>query len=198
MLFYLLSADELHGLMQRLGYPWSPASIPRTIDYYLARTSHGSTLSAVVHASVLARAHRREALRYFLEVLRSDIADVQGGTTAEGIHLAALAGSLDVLQRCFAGVEMHDDALYLDPYWPPELGTLEFAMTYRDHALSVEIIGNGVILSAGPGGHAPISVVCRGRSAVLPPDGRLEFDGAASSGPEVARSPGPAAGPTAL
>ena len=63
--------------------------IPRTIDYYLARTSDGSTLSNLVHAWVLARAHRHKALDYFVEALNSDVADIQGGTTAEGIHLAA-------------------------------------------------------------------------------------------------------------
>ncbi len=177
MLFYLLSAEELHGLMRRLSYDWDPASIPRTIEYYLARTSHGSTLSAVVHASVLARAHRGEALRYFLEALRSDVADVQGGTTAEGVHLAAMAGSLDVLQRCFAGVETRGDALHLDPYWPTELGSLELAMGYREHALSVEISGDHVVVRASPGEHAPIRVRCRGESAVLEPGGRIEFPG---------------------
>ena len=58
MLFYLLSADELRELLGRLGYVLAPEAIPATIDYYLARTSHGSTLSAVVHAWVLARADR--------------------------------------------------------------------------------------------------------------------------------------------
>ena len=38
--------------------PGIPADIPETIEYYLARTSNGSTLSALVHASVLARANR--------------------------------------------------------------------------------------------------------------------------------------------
>jgi trehalose 6-phosphate phosphatase len=175
MLFYLLSASELHGMLGRLGYAWDPASIPEVVDYYLARTSHGSTLSAVVHASVLARAHRDEALRYFLEALRSDVADVQGGTTGEGVHLAAMAGSLDVLQRCFAGVEMRGDVLHLNPYWPAELGRLEFSMTYREHALSVEIFDEQVRVSAGPGGHSPIRVRCHGESAVLPPGGLVGF-----------------------
>lgn len=175
MLFYLLSADELTEILQRLGYDWSAEAIPGTIDYYLARTSHGSTLSAVVHASVLARSHREEAVRYFLEVLRSDIADVQGGTTTEGIHLAAMAGSLDVLQRCFAGVEIRDDALHLNPYWPQELGHLKFAMTYREHVLSVDITGDCAIVTASPGGHAPIAMRCRGESTVLEPGGRVEF-----------------------
>ena len=103
MLFYLLSADELAELFEHLGYPFDPDVIPRTIDYYLARTSDGSTLSNLVNAWVLARAHRHEALDYLLEALNSDVADIQGGTTAEGIHLAAMAGSVDVLQRVLRG-----------------------------------------------------------------------------------------------
>ena len=33
---------------------------------------------------------------FFQEVLKSDVADIQGGTTCEGIHLAAMAGSVDL------------------------------------------------------------------------------------------------------
>ena len=106
MLFYLLSADELAALFAPPRLRLGPAIIPDTIDYYLARTSNGSTLSALVHASVLARAHRERAVELFIDALRSDVADVQGGTTAEGIHLAAMAGTVDVLQRCFAGLEV--------------------------------------------------------------------------------------------
>ncbi|HYO18086.1 MAG TPA: hypothetical protein VES02_05395, partial [Dermatophilaceae bacterium] len=65
MLFYLLSADELRELLGGLGYPLEPEMIPRTIEYYLSRTSHGSTLSALVHSWVLARAHRGQSLEYF-------------------------------------------------------------------------------------------------------------------------------------
>ena len=69
MLFYLLSAEELGALMHRSGYYWSPSRIPETIDYYLARTSNGSTLSSVVHAWVLARANRERAFDEFVEAL---------------------------------------------------------------------------------------------------------------------------------
>ena len=175
MLFYLLSADELSGLLDHLGYPWDPGNIPRTIDYYLARTAHGSTLSAVVHASVLARAHRHRALDYFIEALRSDIADIQGGTTAEGIHLAAMAGSVDVLQRCFAGVEVRGDTLWLNPYWPAELGVLEFTMRYRRHTLTVRIAGRTARISAGAGAQSPIRICCRDECAELRPGEAAEL-----------------------
>jgi trehalose 6-phosphate phosphatase len=88
MLFYLLSAEELDEILTGLGYSPDAEMIPRTIDYYLARTCHGSTLSAVVHAWVLARANRGQAPAYLARALDSDITDIQGGTTAEGIHLA--------------------------------------------------------------------------------------------------------------
>ncbi|MBE0431603.1 MAG: trehalose-phosphatase, partial [Dehalococcoidia bacterium] len=87
MLFYLLSADELREIFQRLDYPFEHDTIPRNIDYYLERTSHGSTLSRVVHAWVLARSKRELSWHLFKEALESDVSDIQGGTTKEGIHL---------------------------------------------------------------------------------------------------------------
>jgi trehalose/maltose hydrolase-like predicted phosphorylase len=175
MLLYLLSADELAELFARLGYRMEPDTIDRTVEYYVRRTAHGSTLSAVVHAWVLARNHRERALEYFLEALRSDIADIQGGTTAEGVHLAAMAGSVDLLQRCFAGVETRDDALWLNPYWPPALGTFDFDMRYREHPLTLRISGAGVRVSAGPGEQLPVRLCCRGREVLLHPGETVEF-----------------------
>ena len=49
MLFFVFSADELRALLTGLGYALPPEVIPRTIEYYVARTAHGSTLSALVH-----------------------------------------------------------------------------------------------------------------------------------------------------
>lgn len=175
MLFYLLSADELGALLHRLGYNWPPSRIPDTIDYYLARTSNGSALSAVVHAWVLARANREHAFDEFVDALRSDVADVQGGTTAEGIHLAAMTGTIDLLQRCFAGVETRDDVLWLNPYWPKRLGTLEFAILYRGHVVTLTLVDHTVLVSSGPGTLAPVRVGCHGQVRELSNGQTLEF-----------------------
>lgn len=169
MLFYLLSTEELTGLFDRLGYRLTPESVAATVEYYLARTSGGSTLSAVVHAWVLARLRRARALEYFVEALASDVADVQGGTTAEGIHLGAMAGSVDVLQRCFAGVETRGDTLWLDPYWPPSLGTLHLRVRYRELPLDLRISGESVRVTAGAGRQAAVRLCCRGEVAVVGP-----------------------------
>ena len=175
MLFYLLSADELTALLHRLGYDWSPGQTSRTIDYYRARTSDGSTLSTVVHACVLARAHRESTLEQFIEALRSDVADVQGGTTAEGVHLAAMAGSVAVLQRCIAGVETRDDVLWLSPFWPRRLGVLELPILYRGHEITLTVVGHSVLVHSGPGNLPPVRVGYHGQVHELSPGHILGF-----------------------
>ncbi|WP_281201767.1 trehalose-phosphatase [Nocardia anaemiae] len=169
MLFYLLSSDELRELLQRLGYDLPGEMIPRTIDYYLARTSHGSTLSSVVHTWVLARANRDRAIEFFNSVLESDIGDIQGGTTAEGIHLGAIAGSIDLVQRCLTGLETRNGRLIFTPHWPESLGWLEFPISYRGHRLTIRISGDGVQVRSEPGELAPIEIECRGHVEQLPP-----------------------------
>jgi len=177
MLFYLLTSTELTGLLERLGYRLPADAIPRTVDYYLGRTSHGSTLSAVVHAWVLARLHREQALEHFVRALSSDVADIQGGSTAEGIHLAAMAGSVDLLERCFTGISLRQDTLWLDPFWPEHLGTLELAIRYRDLPLTIGISGDRVTITAGRGPGAPIRVCRNGSSQTLAPGGTLTLSG---------------------
>src|SRR5690606_5656198 len=138
MLCYLLTPAELLAILHRLGYPADTALIRRTIDYYLQRTSHGSTLSALVHAWVLAGTDRATSWDLLTEALKSDIEDVQGGTTQEGIHLGAMAGTLDLLQRCYLGLEIRRDGLRLDPLLPDRLGTLSLPIRERGARFEIE------------------------------------------------------------
>ncbi|MFR9799103.1 glycoside hydrolase family 65 protein [Streptomyces sp. MS06] len=133
MLGYLFSPAELHGLFRRLGLRLDDETWRRTVDYYLRRTSHGSTLSGLVHGWVLARARRGEAWKFCQEALQGDIADVQGGTTGEGIHLGAMAGTLDLVQRGLTGLEADGGSLCLDPVPLPELSSYGFSLRYRGH-----------------------------------------------------------------
>ena len=160
MLFFVFSADELRELLEHLGYALPPETIPRTIDYYLARTAHGSTLSALVHAWVLARANREQAMAHFERALTSDLADIQGGTTAEGIHLGSMAGCVDLMQRCFGGLETRQDVLWFNPYWPRQSGQLDLTVHYRGQPLHVEASGREVRVSAEPGPGGVIRVGC--------------------------------------
>jgi alpha,alpha-trehalase len=159
MILYLLSATEIREIFHRLGYPFDPDEDMRAnVEYYLARTSHGSTLSWVVHSWVLARLDRRRSWELFLQALRSDIADIQGGTTHEGIHLGAMAGTVDLIQRCYGGVEARGDVLWFDPALPEELPDLRFLLHYRGHRVDVVIARDRLQVLVLPALAPPIRV----------------------------------------
>ncbi len=176
MLFYLLSPEELKEVFERLGYQWGPDTISRTIDYYMERTSHGSTLSRVVHAWVLSRINREQSWTLFLEALRSDISDIQGGTTSEGIHLGAMAGTVDIIQRCYSGLETRGDVLWFNPGLPAELRRVHFDIEYRQHRIYVEIDKIKLKLTSRLQDIAPISVGYAGKVYTLASGDSLELE----------------------
>ncbi len=170
MLFYLLSSEQIEELFDRLGYPFDDKTTARTIEYYEARTSHGSTLSRVVHSWVLARSDRERSWQFLIEALESDVADIQGGTTGEGIHLGAMAGTVDLVQRSFTGMVLRDDVLSFDPLLPDEIDRLEMRVHYRQHAgLRVEVTRDRLTISspAAIAGAPPINVGVRGEIVAL-------------------------------
>ncbi|MER7972174.1 glycosyl hydrolase family 65 protein [Streptomyces sp. NPDC096080] len=170
MLGYLFPPDELAGLFARLGHPVDDADWRATDDHYLARTSHGSTLSGLVHGWVLARAHRADAWRYVHEALTGDVADVQGGTTGEGIHLGAMAGTLDLVQRCLTGLEPRPDALGLDPAPLPQLSDFALTVRYRDHWDITLRLGTGRLgVGVSESDDSPLTVRLRDQVVTIAP-----------------------------
>jgi len=133
MLFYLLSADELESLFRRIGHQFNRETIPDMVDYYIKRSSHGSTLSRLVYSWVFSRTDREESYHIFQESLKSDFEDIQGGTTAEGIHLGAMAGTVDMIQRCYTGLEIRGGILWLNPRLPREIKGFNMRIRYRGH-----------------------------------------------------------------
>ena len=158
MLFYLLSAEELCEVVKRLGYTLDPERFIDHVNYYLERTSHGSTLSRVVHSWVLARSDRAGSWRQFRKALMADVQDSQRGTTAEGIHLGAMAGSVDILTRGYPGIETRQNCLWLNPCLPDELRQLEIRIRYRRHLLFLKMTHSTLLLESRKPGVRAITV----------------------------------------
>jgi len=176
MLFYLFSSHEMRDLLRRLGYPAGHELLRRTVDYYLRRTVHGSTLSALVHAWVLTRTDRQASWRFFRDALAADRQDLQGGTTAEGIHLGAMAGTVDLLQRCYTGLEIREDALWLDPRLPYALGRLELDLRYRGHwGLTIALERRTVTVSLRESRQKPVQVRVRDTATTVRPGESRSF-----------------------
>ncbi|MFG2295854.1 glycoside hydrolase family 65 protein [Streptomyces sp. NPDC048603] len=133
MLGYLFRPTELALILARLGHHLDDELWHRTVAYYLGRTCHGSTLSSLVHGWVLARRQGRDAWRYCQEALLGDITDVQGGTTGEGIHLGAMAGTLDLVGRGIVGLAPGPDGLRIDPVPLSEIPGSAFSLAYFGH-----------------------------------------------------------------
>ncbi|MFI1051544.1 glycoside hydrolase family 65 protein [Streptomyces griseoruber] len=170
MLGYLFSPAELRALFGRLGYRLDDDTWRRTVDHYLRRTSHGSTLSGLVHGWVLARARRTEAWKYCQEALRGDIADLQGGTTEEGIHLGAMAGTLDLVQRGLTGLETREGALWLDPVPLPELSSYGFSLRYQGHwGVRLRLERGGLEVRVPPSDRSPIDIRLPDRAVRVSP-----------------------------
>jgi trehalose-phosphatase len=131
MLFMLFSDEQLRQIFGRLGYELAPDIRRRMFDYYDGRTSHGSTLSHVAHAGVLAAIDPEQSWERFLVALESDIGDIQGGTTREGVHMGVMSGTLDLVQRAYLGTEIRDDVLRFDPRLCHRLDGLSLLMQFR-------------------------------------------------------------------
>ena len=162
MLFYLLRTDKLQAIFRQLGYDLDDETIRMTLDYYTARTSHGSTLSRVVHAAVSAHSDPAASWRYFREALQSDVADIQGGTTPEGVHIGAMGGLDDVLLTRYAGIDTLGETLSLDPCLPEELPALRLAIVYRGRRVALDLTRERVRISLDGESETPLEVMVQG------------------------------------
>ncbi|WP_371537725.1 glycoside hydrolase family 65 protein [Streptomyces sp. NBC_00466] len=195
MLGYLFSPQELAGLFRQLGHRLDDDMWRNTVDYYLRRTSHGSTLSALVHSWVLARARRSEAWAFAEEALTGDVADIQGGTTPEGIHLGAMAGTLDLVQRGLTGLETGGDALRLDPSPLPQLSKFRVGIRYRGHwDVDLRFRAERVRVGVPASDEDPIRVSLGGRTTTVAP-GTARWLDLPGPGPKQPPAPATRGGP---
>jgi trehalose/maltose hydrolase-like predicted phosphorylase len=177
MLFFLFRQDELREIFGRLGYDYRAGTVPRNVAYYDRRTSHGSTLSFVTHAGVLAAIDPESSWDRFLVALHSDADDIQDGTTKEGIHMGVMAGTLDVMQRCYAGTQIRDNILYFDPRIPGGLDGLSFSVQFRQTLIQVTLRANRLTLAVHPEGAShPIRAGIPGDVRELCPGDQAMFE----------------------
>jgi alpha,alpha-trehalase len=123
----------------------------------------------------LSRSDREGSWEFFSQALRADYADIQGGTTPEGIHLGAMAGSVDLVQRCFVGIETRGDELRFNPRLPREISRLRLNLRYRGQAVEVFLDQEKLRLVCIECGVKPIRVGFRDRTQELRGGDKVEF-----------------------
>ena len=176
MLVYLLPPEDLARILGRLGYAFDTDALRKTVEYYLSRTSHGSTLSKVVHASVIDDLDRTHAWELFQEALQADFADVQGGTTPEGIHLGAMTGTLDIVLRHYAGVDITGETIGFCPRLPEPLRSLRLRVRHRGRSYALKVTRDRVAVELEPGPPGPGRVRVLGKEMILEPGSHYECE----------------------
>ncbi|SDB07699.1 haloacid dehalogenase superfamily, subfamily IA, variant 3 with third motif having DD or ED [Desulfonatronum thiosulfatophilum] len=142
MMYYLLEPDEVAHILRELGHEVDDPRelLQKNYDYYEPRTSHGSTLSKVVHAVVSYYIHSDAGTwRWFVEAMKSDVYDTQGGTTKEGIHTGVMAATLDIILRCFAGLHLGGPHPVIQPRLPEHWQKLTFRFQLQRTWYDVEL-----------------------------------------------------------
>lgn len=148
MIFYNFSKEQVRLILEDLNYELPEDYVERNLHYYLARTSHGSTLSRVVHAQLAAMVNDQDlAWELYQEALYSDYRDIQGGTTAEGIHAGVMAATLYIPLTTFAGLDIRKERVTFEPNMPAAWDGIRFQMTIRGIDFSVEVTKEDVVVT---------------------------------------------------
>ncbi len=176
MLGFLFAESEIEKLITKLGLPPECADLKKMADYYIPRTASQSTLSRVALAWVLSRVHQKNPSNkppeksfssfngeeIFYEALGSDYYDVASrGTTKSGIHMAAMAGTVDIVQRCYPGITTRDEVLHFDPQLPEQLVRLSFTLQYRGQSLNIDLHHGQLKVQARHSTAMPIKIGCK-------------------------------------
>jgi trehalose/maltose hydrolase-like predicted phosphorylase len=113
----------------------------------------------------------------FMTALHSDIGDIQGGTTKEGIHLGVMAGTLNLIQRGYLGMELQDSMLYVRPKAVDQLNGLSFTMQLWGTPLTIELATGKLGVSvAASGATRPITITVNDMTQQLRSGEHYSFD----------------------
>jgi trehalose/maltose hydrolase-like predicted phosphorylase len=101
-----------------------------------------------VHAYIAVHIGRyKPGWELFMEALKSDYVDIQGGSTAEGIHTGVMGGTVLMAMTTFGGLNVQDKIIDIDPALPGHWRSITFNFNYR---------GNEYKLSAD---HSKVSII---------------------------------------
>jgi alpha,alpha-trehalose phosphorylase len=121
------------------GDSFSPEEKTRNFEYYEPLTVRDSSLSACTQAVVAAEVgHLELAYDYFAEAALMDLGDLEHNT-ADGIHIASVAGTWIAAVAGFGGLRDHGGELSFAPRLPAALTRLRFRIMIRASSLLVEV-----------------------------------------------------------
>lgn len=140
MLLHLFPVQDLRALLANLGYDIHAEQLEKTVTYHMEHITNESSLSRAVCAGALAAFDTDASWRYFRQTLHVDLEAKSDRGVREGVHLGAMSGSLDTLQRHYLGIRPTRDGLAVFPSVPRQLPDVELGLTYRGALIAARLI----------------------------------------------------------
>jgi trehalose/maltose hydrolase-like predicted phosphorylase len=125
--------------MHWLSHQFTIEEKARNVDYYERRTVRDSSLSACTQAVLCAEVgHLELAHDYAREAALIDLRDLHHNS-ADGLHMASLAGAWIALVSGFGGLRDDEGVLALNPQLPEDISRLCFRLRWRGKRLKVDV-----------------------------------------------------------
>ncbi|MFC2115543.1 HAD-IA family hydrolase [Bacteroidota bacterium] len=175
MTWFNLDDSEISEILKGTGHTVGENLLSDNFDYYIKRTSHGSTLSRIVHAYLANGLGRRDlGWKLYMEALSSDYVDIQGGTTGEGIHAGVMGATLLFVIQSIAGIRFRDKTLSLNPGFPKGWKKLAFNFAFRKNYYTFEISPEKISIELDAPKDHTVEIEIAGKDYSLTPGERFE------------------------
>jgi alpha,alpha-trehalose phosphorylase len=156
--------------MQWQSHAFTPEQKARNVDYYERRTTRDSSLSACTQAVMCAEVgHLELAHDYAYEAALIDLRDLHHNT-ADGLHLASLAGSWTALVGGFGGLRDDEGMLSLDPHLPSGISRMRFRLRWRDFRVTIDVDHSHAHYTLRDGPHSVLTIRHAGEPLELSTD----------------------------
>jgi alpha,alpha-trehalose phosphorylase len=160
----------------------------RNFAYYEPITVRDSSLSACTQAVLAAEVGQLDlAYDYLAEAAFMDLADVEHNT-ADGVHMASLAGAWIALMAGFGGLRAHTDPLEFSPRLPSGITSLIFRLRFQGRKLCLTVTHTDASYQLVDG--EPLSLMHHGSKFTLGTDTVRFPIPAITAGPRPAQPPG--------
>ncbi len=170
MTFYNLNISEVVNILNGAGYSVKDDLLRVNFDYYFQGTSHGSTLSKMVHSYLANLIGDRElSWQLYVEALKSDYVDIQGGTTKEGIHTGVMAGTAVLALKAYAGLDLDGEQVSISPCLPAVWREVRFNVGFRGDRYYFVVTPQSVEVKVDSARKETVDVIVRGHRTTITP-----------------------------
>ena len=142
---FIKQADVLQGIYF-FQDDYDDETIAKNFDFYEPRTLHESSLSPCVHVVLAARLKRmKKAYELYLRTSRLDIDDYNH-EVHEGLHITSMAGTYMSVIEGFAGKNIKQGKLVLNPRIPQNWRSFAFKILFKGSQLRVQVNSQNITI----------------------------------------------------